>query len=124
MSCIIFLKNFDKNSATHWIGEEHPSFVFPLATPPYYRDLLEDNGIDITQPFYLTPEGISREAQHKFINVRALNRLLSIDVKSFQFVAVNERQWKLLFSYVPPVLPCEVIISFYVKMSPYSTRIQ
>lgn len=76
------------------------------------------------EAFYLTSEGITNEAQHKIINVRAVSRLLSIDVKSAQFVATSERQWKLVFSYVPPVIPCEVIISFHAKLSPYAKQLK
>jgi hypothetical protein len=108
----------------YWNGEENPSFVFPFITPPYYRELLEENGVDTAQAFYLTADGISHEARHKIINARAVQRLLTIDIKSMQFVAVTERQWKLLFSYVPPVIPCEIIISFYVKVSPYAKQLK
>lgn len=93
-------------------------------TPPYYRELLEENGVDTAQAFYLTADGISHEARHKIINTRAVQRLLTIDIKSMQFVAVTERQWKLLFSYVPPVIPCEITISFYVKVSPYAKQLK
>jgi hypothetical protein len=86
--------------------------------------MLEDNGIDTAQAFYLTADGISHEARHKIINARAVQRLLTVDCKSVQFVAATERQWKLLFSYVPPVIPCEIIISFYVKTSPYAKQLK
>lgn len=86
--------------------------------------MLEDNGIDTAQAFYLTADGISHEARHKIINARAVQRLLTVDCKSVQFVAATERQWKLLFSYVAPVIPCEIIISFYVKTSPYAKQLK
>lgn len=95
-----------------------------MATPPYYREMMEENGIDMSEAFYLTAEGITHEAQHKYINARTINRLLTIDGKSAQLLATSERQWKLVFSYVPPLIPCEIIVSFYAKFPPLSRQLK